>query len=52
MRQVFIKRGEISVENVPAPLLEDGHILVEVAYSLISSGTEISSVESSGKSLI
>ncbi len=52
MRQVLIRRGQVSVENVPAPLVEDGHILVEVAYSLISAGTEISSVESSGKSLI
>ncbi len=52
MKQVLIKRGQVTVENVPAPLVEDGHILVEVAYSLISAGTEISSVESSGKSLI
>lgn len=52
MRQVLIRRGQVTVENVPAPLVEDGHILVEVAYSLISTGTEISSVESSGKSLI
>jgi predicted dehydrogenase/threonine dehydrogenase-like Zn-dependent dehydrogenase len=52
MRQVLIRRGQVTVENVPAPLVEDGHILVEVAYSLISAGTEISSVESSGKSLV
>jgi predicted dehydrogenase/threonine dehydrogenase-like Zn-dependent dehydrogenase len=52
MRQVLIRRGQITVENVPAPLIEDGHVLVEVAYSLISAGTEISSVQSSGRSLI
>lgn len=52
MRQVLIRRGQVTVENVPAPLVEDGHILVEVAYSLISAGTEISSVESSSKSLV
>ena len=52
MRQVLIRRGQVTVENVPAPIVEDGHVLVEVAYSLISAGTEISSVESSGKSLI
>jgi len=52
MRQVLIRRGQVAVENVPAPIVEDGHVLVEVAYSLISVGTEISSVESSGKSLI
>jgi len=52
MRQVLIRRGQVTVENVPAPLIEDGHVLVEVAYSLISAGTEISRVESSGKSLL
>jgi len=51
MRQVLIRRGQIMVENVPAPLIEDGHVLVEVAYSLISTGTEISGLESSRKSL-
>jgi len=48
----LIRRGQVTVENVPAPLVESGHVLVEVAYSLISAGTEISSVESSGKSLV
>jgi len=52
VRQVLIQRGQIRMENVPAPLIEDGHILVEVAYSLISAGTEISNVERSGRSLI
>jgi len=52
MRQVLIRRGQITVENVPAPLIENGHVLAEVAYSLISAGTEITSVESSGKSLV
>jgi len=52
MRQVLIRRGQITVEHVPAPLIEDGHVLVEVAYSLISAGTEVSSLESSGKSLL
>ncbi len=52
MRQVLIQRGQVTVENVPAPIVEEGHVLVEVAYSLISAGTEISSVENSGKSLV
>jgi predicted dehydrogenase/threonine dehydrogenase-like Zn-dependent dehydrogenase len=51
MRQVLIRRGRISVESVPAPLVESGHVLVEVAYSLISTGTEMSAVQTSGKSL-
>jgi predicted dehydrogenase/threonine dehydrogenase-like Zn-dependent dehydrogenase len=52
MRQVLIGRGKAIVARVPAPLIEPGHVLVEVAYSLISAGTEISGVERSGKSLI
>ncbi|MEM3434134.1 MAG: bi-domain-containing oxidoreductase [Candidatus Methanomethyliaceae archaeon] len=52
MKQVLIQRGQVTVENVPAPLVEPGHVLVEVAYSLISTGTELSSLESSSKPLL
>ena len=47
-----MRRGQVNVEDVPAPLIEPGHILVEVAYSLISPGTEMNSVEYSGRSLV
>ena len=52
MKQVLIKRGNIHIEDVPAPLLADSHILVEVAYSLISTGTEVTGVKRSGESLV
>jgi predicted dehydrogenase/threonine dehydrogenase-like Zn-dependent dehydrogenase len=52
MRQVLIRKGSISVDQVPAPLVQSGHVLVEVAYSLISTGTELSAVQSSGQSLL
>ena len=52
MKQVFAQRGRITVENVPAPLIEKGRVLVEVAYSLISPGTELSVVNSSGQTLV
>jgi predicted dehydrogenase len=52
MRQVLIRRGVIDVATVPAPLVEPGHVLVEVAYSLISAGTEMTGVQGSGKSLV
>jgi predicted dehydrogenase/threonine dehydrogenase-like Zn-dependent dehydrogenase len=52
MRQILVNRGRISLENVPVPLVEPGHVLVEVAYSLISAGTETTGVAQSGKSLI
>jgi hypothetical protein len=52
VRQVFIKKGSAVVDNVPAPLLDENGVLVEVACSLISTGTELSGVEQWGKSLI
>lgn len=52
MKQVLIKKGTVTVEQVPAPLVEPGHVLVEVAYSLISTGTELSAVHSSSQSLL
>lgn len=52
MKQVLMQRGTVGVFDVPAPLIEKGHLLVEVAYSLISTGTEVSTVaSSSGASL-
>lgn len=51
MKQVLVKRGKVQIENVPAPLLGDNHVLVEVAYSLISTGTEVTGVKRSGESL-
>ena len=40
MKQALIRKGQILLANVPAPLVEPGHELVEVAYSLISTGTD------------
>jgi polar amino acid transport system substrate-binding protein len=47
-----IKSGEISVAELPAPLCPEGGILVRTAFSLISSGTERTSVESAQSSLL
>ncbi len=52
MKQVFNKRGEIKVEEVPAPIAGNNEILVQVYYSCISSGTELSVLKSGGKSLL
>jgi len=52
MKQVLVKRGKVQIEDVPAPLVADNHILVEVAYSLISTGTEVTGVKKSGESLL
>ena len=52
MKQVLIKKGKIYSEEVPAPMVSENTVLVKVYYSCISSGTEISSVMSSGESLL
>jgi len=51
VKQVLIRKGRVKTEDVPAPLLEDNSVLVEVAYSLISVGTEMKGLEKSGESL-
>ena len=52
MKQVLLTRGGVIVDNVPAPLLDDDGILVEVAYSFISVGTEMSGVNQAQKSFV
>jgi predicted dehydrogenase/NADPH:quinone reductase-like Zn-dependent oxidoreductase len=52
VKQVLLQRGRIVVEEVPAPLVDDGSVLVEVAHSLISVGTELAALEESKKSLV
>lgn len=51
MKQVLIRQGHAVVEEVPAPLVEPGRVLVEVSHSCISVGTEMSGIVSSGTPL-
>jgi predicted dehydrogenase/threonine dehydrogenase-like Zn-dependent dehydrogenase len=51
MRQVFLKKGQVYLYSTDTPLIDQNSILVKVGYSFISSGTEFSTVVSSGKSL-
>ena len=51
MYQAIVKKGVVIAENVPRPLVSPGSVLIQVEYSCISAGTEVSSVVSSGKSL-
>ena len=48
----MIRQGRVTVTDVPAPMIEPGHVLVAVAYSLISAGTETSALQESGKTLL
>ena len=52
MKQVFVGKGGVFVDEVPAPLIDDGEVLVQVAYSCISAGTELTRVKSAGKTIV
>ena len=47
-----LKDGEMVVQELPVPQLGDGMILVKNHYSLISAGTEGSTVKAARKSLL
>lgn len=54
MKQVVqnYKKRKLSVEDVPMPRVKSGGVLVKNAFSLISAGTERTSVELARKSLL
>lgn len=47
-----LKQGEMDVRDVPAPAMGPGDVLVANHYSLISAGTEASTVKAARQSLI
>ncbi len=51
MKQVLIKKGAAITDQIPAPICGEGEILIKVKYSLISTGTELTGLTESGKSL-
>ena len=51
MKQVLIKQGEVVLDDVPAPNVEPGTVLVQVHQSCISIGTELSGLKASGEPL-
>jgi len=52
MIQAIIKKGKVIGEEIPAPNVSKGALLIKVVNSCISAGTEMSGVTNSGKSLI
>jgi predicted dehydrogenase/threonine dehydrogenase-like Zn-dependent dehydrogenase len=52
MKQVIIRQGNACVEEIPAPGVESGTILVKVARSCISIGTEMAGVKAASESLL
>lgn len=51
LKQVIIRKGEISVTNTPAPMIEPGTILVKTQISCISAGTEVAGLKTSAEPL-
>ncbi len=51
MKQVFVRKGQVLVEDVPAPVVRPGTILVRNEFSCISTGTELSGLKSSSMPL-
>lgn len=52
MKQALVKKGIVLAEEVPAPVVSKGSVLIKVVNSCISSGTEMAGVISSGTPLI
>ncbi len=52
MKQILVKKGQVFERELPEPPLKKGSVKIQVLYSCISAGTELSSVSSSGKSIL
>lgn len=51
MKQILIRQGKACVEEIPAPGVEPGTILVKVVRSCVSIGTEMAGVKATSESL-
>jgi len=51
MKQLLVSKGSVIVEDVPAPRLREGCLLVRVRFSCVSIGTELHGLVSTGESL-
>ena len=49
MKQLFIQKGKIIIEDTPLPQCDDNCLLVRVTHSVISVGTEKTSLTKSKK---
>ena len=52
MKQAVVKKGRVISQNVPTPNVSKGSVLIKVQYSCISAGTEMTSVNTTKKSLV
>ncbi len=52
MRQVFLEKGALVVQQVAQPQLDENIVLISVHYSFISSGTEAASISTAQRSAL
>lgn len=52
MKILFLKNGKTTLEEVPAPIIKAGHVLIRTTHSLVSLGTERMLVEFGEANLI
>lgn len=52
MKQILQREGKVTVEDVPAPAVPAGFVLVQTEVSLLSAGTERAAAQAAQKSLI
>jgi threonine dehydrogenase-like Zn-dependent dehydrogenase len=50
MRQVFLEKGSLIVQEVAQPVMDERAILISVHYSFISSGTEAATIANANQS--
>lgn len=51
MKQLMVSAGMVKLEEVPAPLVQPGCVLISMDHSCISIGTEMTGVKATGRSL-
>jgi len=52
LKQIFATQGEVIVEDIPEPVPLPGEVLVQTAFSCISSATEMSSLQKTGQGIL
>lgn len=52
MKQALLRKGRVTVEEVPFPARDPGRLLIELTRSLISTGTDMGLVQNSEESLL
>ncbi|MCX6646397.1 MAG: bi-domain-containing oxidoreductase [bacterium] len=52
MKQLLLRKGQVEIQEVAAPTVQPGYVLIRTVASCISAGTEISRVEQTGETLV